>query len=297
MKHTVFTGVGTALITPFDQRGEVLWDELEKLVEMQISGGADAIIACGTTGEAATMSAEEHLKVIGFIIDRVKGRIPVIAGTGSNDTCFCVDLSLKAKSMGADGLLLVTPYYNKTSQKGLIESFNYIADCVEMPCILYNVPSRTGCNIQPETYRELAKNPYILATKEANGDTASVARTIALCGDDLDVYSGEDSEVLAITALGGKGVISVFSNALPGEMHRLADSVMKGDLDTARALNCRYIDLMDSFFMDVNPIPIKEALWQMGVISTNFCRMPLTTMPENKQAAMKALLEKHGLIK
>ncbi len=297
MKHTVFTGVGTALVTPFNHCGEVAWDELEKLIELQISGRVDAIIACGTTGEAATMNTEEHLKVTSFIIEKVKGRVPVIAGTGSNDTCFCVELSLKAKELGADGLLLVTPYYNKTSQKGLLESFNYIADCVEMPCILYNVPSRTGCNIQPATYRELSKNPYIVATKEANGDTASVARTIALCGDDLDVYSGEDSQALAIMALGGKGVISVFSNAMPSEMHQLTEAMLKSDLDTARELSNRYIDLMDGFFMDVNPIPIKEALWQMGLISTNFCRMPLTTMPVEKQAALRELLKKHEVIK
>lgn len=296
MKHTIFTGVGTALATPFDQQGEILWDELEKLVEMQVTGGADAIIACGTTGEAATMSAEEHLKTIAFILEKTKGRIPVIAGTGSNDTRFCVELSLEAKALGVDGLLLVTPYYNKTSQKGLIESFNYTADSVKMPCILYNVPSRTGCNILPATYQELSKNPYIVATKEANGDTAAAARTLALCGDDLDVYSGEDNQALAITALGGKGVISVFSNALPGEMHRLTTAVLDGDLDTARKLNHEYIDLMDGFFMDVNPIPIKEALWQMGLISTNFCRMPLTTMPADKQEALHAMLKKHGLV-
>lgn len=297
MKNTIFTGVGTALATPFDQRGEILWDELDQLVEAQVAGGADAIIACGTTGEAATMSSEEHLKTIEFIVDRVKGRIPVIAGTGSNDTRFCVDLSLEAKALGVQGLLLVTPYYNKTSQKGLIESFDYIADCVELPCILYNVPSRTGCNILPATYLELSRNPYIVATKEANGDTASVARTLALCGDNLAVYSGEDNQALAIMALGGKGVISVFSNALPGEMHRLAQSVLDGDLAAAQAVNNQYIDLMDGFFMDVNPIPIKEALWQMGMISTNHCRMPLTTMPEEKRAAMSALLKKHGLVK
>lgn len=296
MKNTVFSGVGTALITPFNCRGEILWDELEKLVELQIAGGVDAIIACGTTGEAATMSGEEHLKTIAFIVEKAKGRIPVIAGTGSNDTRFCVDLSLEAKGLGVDGLLLVTPYYNKTSQKGLLESFDYIADCVEMPCILYNVPSRTGCNIQPATYRELSKNPYIVATKEANGDTASVARTIAMCGDDLDVYSGEDSQVLPIMALGGKGVISVFSNVLPQEMHSLTAAMEKGDLETARALNNRYIDLMDGLFMDVNPIPVKEALWQMGTISTNFCRMPLTTMTEEKQAQLSGLLKKHGLV-
>lgn len=296
MKNTVFSGVGTALITPFNCRGEILWDELEKLVELQIAGGVDAIIACGTTGEAATMSGEEHLKTIAFIVEKAKGRVPVIAGTGSNDTRFCVDLSLEAKGLGVDGLLLVTPYYNKTSQKGLLESFDYIADCVEMPCILYNVPSRTGCNIQSATYRELSKNPYIVATKEANGDTASVARTIAMCGDDLDVYSGEDSQVLPIMALGGKGVISVFSNVLPQEMHSLTAAMEKGDLETARALNNRYIDLMDGLFMDVNPIPVKEALWQMGTISTNFCRMPLTTMTEEKQGELSGLLKKHSLV-
>lgn len=296
MKNTIFTGVGTALVTPFGRHGEIAWDELEKLVEMQIAGGTDAIIACGTTGEAATMSSEEHLRTIAFIVKKVKGRIPVIAGTGSNDTCFCVDLSLEAKALGVDGLLLVTPYYNKTSQKGLVESFNYIADCVEMPCILYNVPSRTGCNIQPATYQELAKNPYIVATKEANGDTSSVARTIALCGDDLDVYSGEDNQILPIMALGGKGLISVFSNVLPREMHNLARAMLENDLASARKLNSQYIDLMDGFFMDVNPIPVKDALWQMGLISTNFCRLPLTTMPEDKQAQMTALLKKHGLI-
>lgn len=297
MKNTLFTGVGTALATPFDQRGEILWDELERLVEGQITGGADAIIACGTTGEAATMSSEEHLKATAFIVERVKGRVPVIAGTGSNDTKFCVDLSLEAKALGVDGLLLVTPYYNKTSQKGLIESFNYIADCVELPCVLYNVPSRTGCNILPETYLALSKNPYIVATKEANGDVSSVARTMALCGNSLDVYSGEDSQALPIIALGGKGVISVFSNALPGEMHRLAKAALDGDLATARQLNSQYIDLMDGFFMDVNPIPIKEALWQMGLISTNHCRLPLTAMPEEKRRALTALLQKHGLVK
>ncbi len=296
MKNTIFTGVGTALVTPFNQHGEIAWEELEKLVEMQIAGGTDAIIACGTTGEAATMSSQEHLKTVAFIVEKVKGRIPVIAGTGSNDTCFCVDLSLEAKALGVDGLLLVTPYYNKTSQKGLIESFNYIADCVEMPCILYNVPSRTGCNIQPATYQELAKNPYIVATKEANGDVSSVARTIALCGDDLDVYSGEDSQILPIMALGGKGLISVFSNVLPKEMHNLAHAMLENDLSAARKLNNQFIDLMDGFFMDVNPIPVKDALWQMDVISTNFCRLPLTTLPEEKQMQMTALLKKYKLI-
>ena len=218
MKQVIFTGAATALVTPFDKNGDISWGEIERLVEFQIEGGIDAIVACGTTGEAATMTTEDHIKVIQFIIDRAKGRVPVIAGTGSNDTQFCVELSLEAKEAGADGLLLVTPYYNKTSQKGLIESFNYVADSVKMPCILYNVPSRTGCNIQPATYKELSKNPYIVAVKEANGDIAATARTAALCGDELTIYSGEDNQTLPVMALGGKGVISVFSNALPSVM-------------------------------------------------------------------------------
>lgn len=295
-KELLFTGAGTALITPFTPCSEIYWEELERLVEFQIENGIDSIIACGTTGEAATMSAEEHLQTVGFIIEKVKGRVPVIAGTGSNDTKFCVELSLEAKKLGADGLLLVTPYYNKTSQKGLIESFRFIADSVQMPCVLYNVPSRTGCNIQPETYQELADNPYIVAVKEANGDTASAARTLALCGDKLAVYSGEDNQTLPIMALGGKGVISVFSNALPRQMHDLTAAMLQGNLEEARKLQVEYLDLMDGFFMDVNPIPIKEALFQMGKISTNHCRMPLTTMPEEKRQKLAALLQKHSLL-
>lgn len=295
-KDMIFTGAGTALVTPFTPAGEIAWEELEKLVEFQLEGGIDAIIACGTTGEAATMTAEEHLKVVDFIIKRVNGRVPVIAGTGSNDTAFCVELSQEAKQLGADGLLLVTPYYNKTSQKGLVESFDYIADTVKMPCILYNVPSRTGCNIQIETYCELAKNPYVVAVKEASGNAALAARIVAQCGDSLTVYSGEDNMTLSLMALGGKGVISVFSNALPRQMHDLAAAMLNGDLDTARALNNQYLDLMDGFFLDVNPIPIKEALYQMGLIGSNFCRLPLTTMTEAGAAKLTALLKKHQLV-
>ena len=296
MKHLIFSGAATALATPFDQQGNISWDELEQLVEFQVEGGIDAIVACGTTGEAATMTTEEHTQVIKFIIEKVKGRVPVIAGTGSNDTQFCVELSQEAKTLGADGLLLVTPYYNKTSQKGLIESFNYVADSVKMPCILYNVPSRTGCNIQPPTYKELSKNPYIVAVKEANGDISATARTAALCGEDLTIYSGEDNQTLPIMALGGKGVISVFSNALPGKMHELTEYMLKGDLEAARKLNVEYLDLMDGFFLDVNPIPIKEALYQMGLMKSNYCRMPLTTMTEEGKAKLTALLKKHNLV-
>ncbi len=296
MKQVIFTGAATALVTPFDKNGEISWDELERLIEFQIEGGIDAIVACGTTGEAATMTTEEHTETIRFIIEKVKGRVPVIAGTGSNDTKFCVELSQEAKALGADGLLLVTPYYNKTSQKGLIESFRYVADSVKMPCILYNVPSRTGCNIQPATYKELSKNPYIVAVKEANGDISATARTAALCGDELTIYSGEDNQTLPIMALGGKGVISVFSNALPGVMHQLTAAMLQGDLAAARKLSLEYLDLMDGFFMDVNPIPIKEALYQMGLVQTNYCRMPLTTMTETGAENLTALLKKHRLL-
>ena len=292
----IFEGAGVALITPFQENGAIDYNRLEELVEEQIAGGTDAIVACGTTGEAATMTTEEHTQVIKFIIEKAKGRVPVIAGTGSNDTAFCVELSQEAKNLGADGLLLVTPYYNKTSQKGLIESFNYVADSVKMPCILYNVPSRTGCNIQPATYQELSKNPYIVAVKEANGDISATARTAALCGDNLTIYSGEDNQTLPIMALGGKGVISVFSNALPGTMHNLAAAMLQGDLETARKIDFEYLDLMDGFFLDVNPIPIKEAMFQMGLIQSNFCRMPLTTMTDEGKAKLTAMLKKHSLV-
>lgn len=296
MKEQIFTGVGTALVTPFDEDGNILWDEIEKLVEFQLQNGVDCIVACGTTGEAATMTTEEHLETIRFIIACVHGRVPVVAGTGSNDTKFCVELSLEAKKLGADGLLLVTPYYNKTSQKGMIESFQYIANQVKLPGILYNVPSRTGCSIQPMTYYELSKNPYLVAVKEASGDTALVARTIALCGDDLTIYSGEDNQTLPIMCMGGKGVISVFSNALPRQMQELTAALLKGDLETGRKLNYQYLDLMDGFFLDVNPIPMKEAMYQMGLVGTNFCRMPLTTMTEENKAKLTSLLKKHRLI-
>ena len=295
MKKLLFSGAGTALITPFDKEGSIQWDELEQLIEFQIENAIDAIIACGTTGEASTMTAEERVKTIEFIIQKVHGRVPVIAGTGTNNTKNSVEMSIKAKEIGADGLLLVTPYYNKTSQKGLVEHYNYIADSVKMPCIVYNVPARTGVNIQPATYQELSKNPYIVAAKEANGDASSAARTMALCGDDLAVYSGDDSQTLPIIALGGKGVISVFSNAFPREMHDLAMAVLNGDLSTARKLNREYIDLFDGFTLDVNPMPIKEGLYQMGKISTDFCRMPLTTMAEENIQKLISILKNHDI--
>ena len=296
MRTPVFTGSCPALATPFDQNGNINYDAFGKLIDAQIAAGVDAVCVCGTTGESATMSIREHIAAVEFCVKRVDHRVKVIAGTGSNDTSAAVYLSQHAQDSGADACLLVTPYYNKASQTGLIKHYEYIAERIELPMILYNVPSRTGCNIQPATYKELSKNPYIVAVKEANGDISATARTAALCGDELTIYSGEDNQTLPIMALGGKGVISVFSNALPGTMHQLADAMLKGDLETARKLNSQYLDLMDGFFMDVNPIPIKEALYQMGLIQSNFCRMPLTTMTDEGKAKLTALLQKHSLV-
>lgn len=295
MKKRVFTGSGVAIVTPMNADGSVNYAELDRLIEFQIENGTDAIITCGTTGEAATMTVEEHCAVMRHTIEKVAHRVPVIAGTGSNDTAFGIELSKEAEAMGADALLLVTPYYNKTSQKGLVEHFTAIANAVSIPCILYNVPSRTGCNILPATYAKLAKVENIVATKEANGNVSSVAQTIALCGDELDIYSGEDSQTLPIMAMGGIGVISVFANALPKQMHDLTAAMLEGDLVTARKIQNEYVDLMDGFFMDVNPIPVKTALNKMG-FACGSCRLPLTTMSDEGDAALEALLKKHDLI-
>lgn len=295
MKEVLFTGSGVALITPFHEDFSINYSELERLVEYQIENGTDSIIACGTTSEASTMTEEEHLEVIRFIVEKVNGRIPVIAGTGSNDTKTALSLSLAAKDAGADCVLLVTPYYNKTSQKGLVEHYNYIANNVKMPCIVYNVPSRTALNILPETYLELSKNPYIIATKEANGNIASVAKTAALCGDELHIYSGDDVQTIPIVSLGGKGVISVFANALPRPIHDIAALAVAGDYKKARALNNEYLDLMEAFFYDVNPVPVKYAMNRMG-FACGPCRLPLTTMSDKNNAKVDAVLEKHNLI-
>lgn len=295
MKKRIFTGSGVAIVTPMHADGSIDYEELGRIIEFQIENHTDAIITCGTTGEAATMTTEEHCEVIRYTMEKVAGRVPVIAGTGSNDTAFGIELSKEAEAMGVNGLLLVTPYYNKTSQKGLVEHFTAIANAVKIPCIVYNVPSRTGCNILPATYAKLAKVENIVAVKEANGNIVSVAQTIALCGEDLDIYSGEDSQTLPIMALGGIGVISVFANALPRQMHDLAAAMLDGDLATARKIQNEYIDLMEGFFMDVNPIPIKEAMNKLG-FNCGRCRLPLTTMTDEADAALEALLRKHNLI-
>jgi 4-hydroxy-tetrahydrodipicolinate synthase len=296
MKKTIFTGAGVAIVTPMNDDGTVNFDKLGELIDYQINGGTDAIIICGTTGESATLSHEEHADAISYTVKKVGGRVPVVAGTGSNDTKFAAELSIEAQKAGADALLLVTPYYNKTTQSGLVRHFNYIADRVNKPIILYNVPSRTGLNIKPETYRELAKHPNIAAVKEANGDIASVAKTAALCGDDLDIYSGNDDQIVPILSLGGKGVISVLSNVCPRETHDICAKFFAGDIAGARKLQLDMMGLISALFVETNPIPVKEALNLMG-FNVGECRLPLAPMLDSNVELLKNELKKHGLIK
>ncbi len=295
MKKTMFTGSGVAIVTPMNEDGSINFEEYGKIIDFQINNNTDAIIACGTTGESATLNHEEHCDVIKYTVDRVQGRVPVIVGTGSNDTSYAIKLSQEAEKFGVDGLLIVTPYYNKTSQKGLVKHYNLIADNVDLPIMLYNVPSRTGCNINVETYVELAEHKNISAIKEANGDISSVAKTISLCKDKIDVYSGNDDQVLAIMALGGKGVISVFANICPSQMHELTYSILQGDLEKARDLQLKYLSLMNSLFMDVNPIPVKEAMNIMG-FNCGKCRLPLVEMNESLKDKLVLEMKKLGII-
>ncbi len=295
MKETVFTGAGVAIVTPFTEDNKINYDKLAELLEFQIANKTDAIVICGTTGEGSTLDHDEHSNAIKFTVDVVNKRIPVIAGTGSNDTNYAVKLSNEAEKAGVDALLSVTPYYNKTSQRGLIQHFNYIADRVSVPVILYNVPSRTGVNITPETYLELSKHQRIVGTKEANGDISSVARTIALCGEDFSVYSGNDDQVTALMSLGGKGSISVLSNILPEVAHNIPAKFLEGKFEESRKLQLDYIDLCHDLFMDVNPIPVKEAMNMMGM-NVGDCRLPLYRMTDAAREALRATLAKHGLV-
>ncbi len=296
MKKCIFEGCATALVTPMNSDGSINEARLRDVVEAQITAGIDSIVACGTTGESATLNHEEHLKVIDIVIKQANGRIPIIAGTGSNDTSYAVELSKDAVALGADGLLMVTPYYNKTSQLGLIKHYNYVADRVDAPIIVYNVPSRTGVNIKPETYKELAKHQNIVAAKEANGDISSVLKTISLCGDELAIYSGNDDQTVPIMSLGGKGVISVLSNIMPTETHLMAKACLEGDYKKATEMAIKYSDIMDYMFIDVNPIPVKEAMNLMGM-GVGPCRMPLCEMSEGALTTLKGEMARLGLIK
>jgi len=254
MKNTIFTGAAVAIVTPMNADGSINYDVFADIIEEQIAGGTDAIVVCGTTGEASTMTDEEHIEAIRFTVEKVAKRIPVIAGTGSNDTGYAIELSKQAEAVGADALLQVTPYYNKTSQRGLVAHFTAIADAVNIPIILYNVPSRTGMTISVDTYIELAKHPNIVATKEASGNFSLIAEIAAKT--DLDIYSGNDDQVLGVLAFGGKGVISVSSNVIPREKHDMVMLYMNGEREKALQLQNKYLDMENAMFIDVNPIPV-----------------------------------------
>ena len=295
MKKVLFTGSAIAIITPFDKDNRVNFPKLGEIIDYQIDNGTDAIVICGTTGEGSTLDHAEHTEAIRYTVEHTAGRVPVIAGTGSNDTNYAVILSNEAEKAGVDGLLMVTPYYNKTSQEGLIRHYSYIAERVSAPIILYNVPSRTGVNIQPETYRELSKIERIVATKEASGDISQIAATIALCGDDLTVYSGNDDQITAIMALGGKGVISVLSHVAPRVAHDIAASFLAGDAAKSAQLQLEWFDVCKALFVDVNPIPVKEAMNLMGW-DVGDCRLPLAPMAAGKREILRKALANHGLI-
>ncbi len=295
MKNTIFTGAGVAIVTPMNADGSINFNALGENIEYQIANGTDAIIICGTTGESSTMTDEEHVECIRYCIEKVNKRVPVIAGTGSNDTKYAIDLSKQAEALGADALLVVTPYYNKTSQRGLIAHFTAIADSVNIPIILYNVPSRTGVNIALDTYVTLSKHKNIVAVKEASGNISAIAKIIEKCGNDLDVYSGNDDQIVPIMALGGKGVISVLSNVAPKETHEIAQYCLDNNIAKAAEMQIKYLDLANNLFIDVNPIPVKEAMNLMGM-NAGECRLPLVKMEQSKIDTLKTSLKNAGFI-
>ncbi|MDY4191265.1 MAG: 4-hydroxy-tetrahydrodipicolinate synthase [Oscillospiraceae bacterium] len=292
MKKTVFTGAATAVITPMNPDGSINYPVLGRILEHQIKNGIDAIVICGTTGESSTMTDSEHVDTIAYAVEQVHGRVPVIAGAGSNHTDYAVWLSKEAERAGADALLQVTPYYNKTSQAGLIRHFFALAEATGLPNILYNVPSRTGVDIAPATYRELCTHPNIAAVKEAGGNISKVAQTAALCGEELAIYSGNDDQIVPILSLGGKGVISVLSNLMPRETHEICSLYFGGKAQESAALQLKLLPLINALFSDVNPIPVKEAMNLAGWAAGE-CRMPLVSMAS---AAREALLREMELL-
>lgn len=292
-KQPIFTGAGVALITPMHQDGSVNFQKYRELIDWQIESGTDAIVACGTTGESSTLSEKEHIQVLRCAIEQTAGRVPVVAGTGSNDTGFAIELSKEAKKMGADALLLVTPYYNKTSQRGLIAHYTTILDAVALPSILYNVPSRTGVNIQPQTIAALSKHPYVYAIKQANGNISETVKVASLC--DITIYSGNDDQTVPLLSLGAKGVISVLSNICPRETHEMCRSWFNGDLQKSRRLQLDMLDLCDALFSDVNPVPVKAAMNLMGLDVGN-CRLPLLDMEETAKEKLVGVMRAHHLI-
>ncbi len=294
MKKSVFTGVATAIVTPMNKNG-VDYESFEKLIEWQIEEGINALVIAGTTGEGSTLTDTEHRQVLKFAVDKIAGRVPVIAGTGSNDISYAIELTQYACSIGADAMLVVTPYYNKATQNGLIKSFTAIADASTKPIILYNVPSRTGCNINPETCAELAKHPNIVAIKEASGNISQIAKIAALVGDDMDIYSGNDDQIVPIMSLGGKGVISVLSNVIPKDTVKICDSYFEGNVKESAALQLKYIDLIDALFSEVNPIPVKAAVAAMG-FGEDYLRLPLTPMEAAHKKVLLDIMKRNGII-
>ena len=294
MKNTIFTGAATAIVTPLTKDG-IDYEQFGRLIEWQISEGIAAIVVVGTTGEGSTLTDAEHKEAIKFCVDKVAGRVPVIAGTGSNDTAYAIELTKFSCEIGADAMLLVTPYYNKATQRGLIESFKAIADASTKPCILYNVPSRTGCNLQPASVLALADHPNIVAIKEACGDISQVAQLCALVGDKIDVYSGNDDQIVPILSLGGKGVISVLSNIMPAATQKMCEDYLSGNVEAARKAQLELLPLINSLFCEVNPIPVKAAVAAMGYCE-NYLRLPLTTMEKDHEEKLLQLMKEQNLI-
>lgn len=295
MKPTIFTGAAVALVTPFQTDGSINYEEFARLIDFQIENGTDALVIAGTTGESSTLSEQEHIDLIKFAVEHTNHRVPVIAGTGSNSTETAVMLSKAAEEVGADALLIVTPYYNKTTQRGLYVHYKTIAESVKLPIILYNVPSRTGLNIDVETAAKLAEIENIVAMKDAVGSITYTANLIARCGDSLDVYSGNDDQIIPMMSLGAKGVISVLSNVAPKETHDMTAAALAGDFQTAAALQLKYLGLIHALFIETNPIPVKEAVNQMGYAAGG-CRLPLYEMADETKATLVAEMKKQGLV-
>ena len=292
-KESIFTGAATAIVTPMNAQG-VDYPAFERMLNWQVEQGIDALVVCGTTGEGATLTDEEHRQVLQFALNVVGGRVPMIAGTGSNDAAYAIDLTKFACSIGYDAMLLVTPYYNKTTQRGLVAFFTAIADASTKPVILYNVPSRTGVNIEPATYAKLARHPRIVAIKEASGNISQVVETAALAGDQLDIYSGNDDQIVPIMACGGKGVISVLSNVVPAETSLLCKKCLEGDYPGAMEMQKKYLPLINALFCEVNPIPAKAAASAMGY-GENYVRLPLVTMEESARQHLLACMRQVGV--
>ena len=292
-KKTVFKGIATALVTPLDENG-INYPAFERLINWQIDEGINALVVCGTTGEASTLSDDEHRDAIAFAAKVAAGRVPVIAGTGSNDTAYALDLTRCACNAGADAVLVVTPYYNKATQKGLYQMFTQIAEESTKPVILYNVPSRTGVNIEPKTYEALAEHPNIVGIKEANGNISKIVETMARVRGKLDLYSGNDDQIVPLMALGGVGAISVLSNLLPKQTVEICDRFFAKDIEGAAELQCRYHRLIDALFSEVNPIPVKAAMAAMGFCE-DYLRLPLTPMSDGPRAELLAAMREQGL--